>query len=288
MSWLTILSVLLVVLLVSFVILYKILMSPHLKYHSVWYKIKSSLIFWLGDIRRIHGFPWVTWSKTEHQLSHKQIRQGANVCRPGDVCLHRDSGYLSNFGIPGAFKHAWIIIDNEDCVEAVSEGVIRRDCMAPLITDYAVILRPIGTNKAEVDRAVQRAKAIVGCDYDANFHFNLEQADANIVVQERSFVRNLDAGGFHAAFACTEVAGFSWFHCRDKLRIFRSKYAGREAIIADDFLRMNFGIVWLSPSVTVEWAEKAGMSEEGRKKIQDFLGGNRDFNEHGNPIPRRR
>ena len=108
-----------------------------------------------------------------------------------------------------------------------------------------------------------------------------------MAAQERSFARNLDAGKFHPAFSCTEVAGYSWFHCRDKLRIFRSKHAGRDAIIADDYLRMNFGIVWTSASVTAEWAEKNGMPEEAVRKIRDFHQGKRDFNSHGNPVPRR-
>lgn len=262
---------------------YRIMMSPELKYHSIWYKMKAGLVFWIGDVRRLNKFPWVTWATHGHKISYKESREGAVACRPGDIGLHRDEGFLSNLGIPGAFKHAWIVVDNNDCVEALSEGVVRRDCIAPLISDYAIILRPLNVVKADVDQAIRRAKSIVGSDYDANFNFNFEETDANM----GDFTRNLDAGKFHAAFSCTETVGFSWYHCRKKLEIFRSEHAGREAIIADDYLKMKFEIVWLSSSITNEWALKNGLHEEGRQKIKDFLAGKRSFNRFGNPIPKR-
>ena len=74
----------------------------------------------------------------------------------------------------------------------------------------------------------------------------------------------------HGAFSCTETAAFSWLKCREKLGIFRTKHAGREAIVADDFLRMRFEIVWASKSVTVKWAEQQGLHEEGRHKIAEY------------------
>lgn len=265
-------------------LVYSALMSPELRYHSCRYKLKAKLFFWLGDIRRLNSFPWVTWATHDHKIDFKDARHGSQVSRAGDVGLHRDEGYLSNLGIPGAFKHAWITVDNNDCVEAVSEGVVRRDELYPLISDYAILLRPIGINKEEINTAVSRANSLVGCEYDANFNFDFEKADEDMP----KFTKNLNSGDFHHAFSCTETAAFAWYHCKKKLGIFRSTYAGREAIAADDFLKMNYGIIWMSPSVTVEWAAKMGMHEEGRQKIKDFLEGKRDFNDHGNPIPRRK
>lgn len=266
---------------------YRMVMSPELQYHSVWYKLKAKIMFWAGDVRKVGSFPYVTWAAKRHGLSYKEMRDGASMCRAGDIGLHRDDGYLSNLAIPGGFKHAWVCVENGDIVEAVSEGVIRRDALAPLVTDYAVILRPIGVSKGDVNRCVRRAMSIIGSDYDANFNFDFEEAEEALGGEEGRFARNLGSGRFHPAFSCTEVAGYSWFHKRDELRVFRSTYAGREAIIADDYLRMNFGIVWLSRSATAEWAESCGMPEEAVRKISDFWDGKRDFNKHGNPVPRR-
>ncbi len=254
-------------------LIYRALMSPELKYHSTFYKIKASLFFWVGDIRRLDSFPWVTWASHDHKIDFKDARFASKISRPGDIGIHRDAGFLSNCAIPGAFKHAWVTIDDNRCVEAVSEGVLCRDELYPLLSDYAVILRPIGVKRAETAEAVSRAKSLVGCEYDANFNFDLDETDADLP----AFIANLKAGEFHHAFSCTETAAFSWYHCKSKLGIFRCIYAGREAIAADDFLKMNFGIVWMSPSVTLEWATKMGLHEEGRQKIKDYLEGKRDF-----------
>jgi hypothetical protein len=175
---------------------------------------------------------------------------------------------LSNFGIPGAFKHAWIWTGDNRIVEACQEGVMHRDEFHPIVCDYSILLRPKGMSEDDVKIAVQRAKSIVGCEYDANFNFDLLEADKVIGQQ---YTRNISAGEYHPAFSCTETVAFSWLHKRKELGVFRTTYAGREAIIADDYLRMNCEIVWVSPSVTMEWATMEGLHEEGRFKLQEYL-----------------
>lgn len=280
------LGVALLALLAAF-LLYKLITSQALAYGSLLYRLKAWLILTFGQFRRIKCMPWFkSYGYDQHNITLKDIRCGSAVARPGDVGLHMDDGFASNLVIPGAFKHAWVFVDGNDCVEAVAEGVLRRDDMVPLQSDYAVILRPIGTTKTDVDKAVARAKMLVGYEYDANFKFDIEEAESSMGLPKDRAMLNLK--GFHPAFSCTETVGVSWWHCKDKLAIFRSVHAGREAIIADDFLRMGFGIVWMSPGVTELWAKEGGMHEDARKKIKDFVEGKRDFNDHGNPIPRRR
>jgi hypothetical protein len=252
-------------------ILAKILLSPEMKYHSTAYKLKAKIFFWLGDICRLGSFPWVTWVPKSHKMSFRDVREASFICRPGDIGLHKDDGFLSNLGIPGAFKHAWICVENHMCVEAISEGVIKRDDMAPLVSDYVVILRPRGVGKDSTTEAVARANALVGHPYDVNFKFDFKETeDALFGCRAKRDIQkavNISSGNYHVAFSCTETVGFCWYHEKKQLNIFRSMYAGREAIIADDFLRMSFNIVYASPSVTSEWALKQGISEEGRFKI---------------------
>lgn len=263
--------------------LYRIVVSPELKYHSFLYKAKAWLVFNVGHIRRLDHLPYFTvYGYDDHKVSHRDAREASHVARPGDIGLHRDEGFVSNLAIPGGFKHAWLFVHGHDCVEAVSDGVIRRDCLAPLLSDYAIILRPIGTNKIEVDTTLARAESLVGCEYDANFNFPLDQFDE----EYKNYLSHLSSG-FHKAFSCTELVAFSWYHAKSKVGIFRSEHAGRAAVIADDFLRMNFGIIWMSPSVTLEWADSVGMHPESRQRIKDYLDGKRDFNAYGNPVPRR-
>jgi hypothetical protein len=264
--------------------LWHIVTSPALRYHSFWYRAKAWLVFNFGHVRRIGHAPWFKlYGYDERLMTMRDVRNASAAARPGDVGLHLDGGFASNLAIPGAFKHAWIFVDGHDCVEAVAEGVVRRDDMTPLATDYAVVLRAAGVGQDAVDLAVSRAKAIVGCEYDANFRFDFEEEEAELsgsaLSRQRAaryeasrYVENM-RGGFHRAFSCTEAVAFSWYRSKDKLRIFRTIYAGREAVIADDFLKMEFDIVWASPNVTVEWAKQAGLHEEGRQKIADFLAG---------------
>lgn len=251
------------ILLVFIIWFYRMLMNPALQYHTVRYKTKAALFFWLGDIRWV-GWPgMVSWSNHQHQMTPADVRQADIVCQAGDIGVHRDDGFLSNVGIPGCFKHAWFVSEDNQCVEAMSEGVICRDRMGPLMSDYAIILRPQGVSLDDINMAIKRANSIVGCEYDANFRFDFATDD-------KEWTSNLSSGNFHGAFSCTETVGFTWYHKRDALDIFRTMHAGREAIVADDFLRMNFDVVYASPNVTVEWAELAGMHEEGRVKIANY------------------
>jgi hypothetical protein len=272
--------------------LVKIILSPELKYHSFWYKVKAKIIFWAGDVRLLNSFPWITWASINHNITLRQARDASSICRPGDIGLHRDSGFLSNLCIPGCFKHAWICVEDHYCVEAMSEGVIKRDEMVPLVSDYAMILRPRDVSEAEIQEAVMRANMLVGSDYDANFNFDFETENANLFPQNtrslfgwatanivhratRDFqgpaATNLTTGKPHMAFSCTEVAGFSWYHKAQELNIVRNIYAGRPAIIADDFLKMNFDIVYANPDLTLEWAKANGMHKEGLRKIAEYL-----------------
>lgn len=248
---------------------YVILTSPELQYHSFWYRLKAKIVFWLGDIRRLHSFPWVTWDVHSHKVNLTDARRGASLCEPGDIGLHRDEGYLSNLGIPGAFKHAWICVGNGEIVEAISEGVVQRDELYPLVTDYAVILRPRGLTAEQVGEAVERAKGIVGSQYDANFRFDFEESGRDVGADR--FCRNLKCGSFHGAFSCTEVVGYAYFPFRAHVRLFRSMHAGREAIIADDYLKMNFDVVWVSESVSEDWMKEHGLHEHGRFKVTEFI-----------------
>jgi len=265
--------VLISVLVVFMVLFAKIMLSPELKYHSFWYKLKSKLFFFIGDFRTISSLPFVSTEIKEHFKIHfSDIREGDLLSKPGDVGLHRIKGAWSNAGIPGAFKHAWIVVDGNKCVEACSDGVVLRDALYPLATDYAVILRPKDVSEKDIEMAIKRSKAIVGCHYDANFKFDLEEANDMIEVRDLGRYRsNISAGAFHPAFSCTETVGFSWFHKRSALRLFRTSYAGRDAIVADDFLKMNFDVVWASPNLTEKWLVARGLHEEGRRKILEWL-----------------
>lgn len=259
--------------------------------HGCW----RSLVFWGGDIRRLHSFPWITWDVHQHRIEYEEVLAALPLIRAGDVGLHRDEGYLSNFAIPGFMKHAWIHVDspkfgtgiNQEpvpdvtdmkIVEAVSEGVLRRSALFPIRSDFAIILRPKDVTADEVTEAVNKATGIIGCEYDVKFEFDIEEELKRFNESEQSHqslrmsLVDFKKGLTHwdGGFCCTEVAAYSWWHKREQLRLFRKERRGKMVIAADDFINGGFEIVWASDSCTPEAAVKMGLGEEGVEMLKAY------------------
>lgn len=236
-------------------------------------------VFFVGKIRRLNRFPWVTWAVDQHEVDFQEIMEMVNIIQYGDVGLHRDAGYLSNFAISGFMIHAWIHTEDNftgKIVEAVSAGVKHRSYLFPMHSDYTIIIRPRDVNEEERKGACKKAKQIVGSKYDPNFKFDIEEEikywkgkdeqDARQhLIEGEKFVKE-----FEPAFTCTEVAAYSWWHRREQLRLFRTRHRGKSVILADAFLNHGWEIVWMSNSVTPEIACELGLPEEGLLMIQKY------------------
>ncbi len=257
------------------------------------------IVFWAGDIRRISHFPWLTWDVHEHLVEYDEALRALPEIRPGDVGLHRDRGYFSNMAIPGFMKHAWIHIngparfttsdgiDHADTtsmqiVEAVSEGVVRRSALFPIRSDYTIILRPRDASEKEITHAIRKAERVVGCEYDADFKFDIEEElehfgapgedrdEAAEDLREMDVISTNMSAEWDGGFSCTETVSFAWWHHRRALRLFRKPARGKMVILADDMINNGFEIVWMSDSVTPEVARKLGLGEEGVAMIGEF------------------
>jgi len=240
-----------------------------------------NLVFFVGDIRRLHAFPWVTWSVHEHKVDYDEVLEVLPLIQYGDVGIHRDAGYLSNIAIPGFMKHGWIHVKDgleiPAIVEAISEGVIQRNAMYPIFSDFTIILSPKNVSDLERKGACKKAKFMLGQKYDVNFEFdiennikyykgeNVEKAEEHLRLGEE----NLKS--FDGAFSCTELVSYSWWHKRDDLRLFRKKSRGKSVILADDFLNDGWEIKWMSQSVSIESAKKMGLHEEGLLMIEEYI-----------------
>jgi len=244
-------------------------------------ELYRKLIFFFGDIRRLNTFPYITWSVHEHKVDYDEALEALPLITYGDVGIHRDSGYLSNLAIPGFMKHAWIHVQdgtsNPQITEAISEGVILRNAIYPIFSDFSIILSPKNVTDNERKGACKKAKHVIGEKYDVNFKFDIEEelqyytgkdkvkAKRDLIESQR-YIRAYDG-----AFSCTELVSYAWWHKREELRLYRKKRRGKSVIIADDFLNNRWEIKWLSKSVTVAVAKKYGLHEEGLKMIEDFL-----------------
>jgi hypothetical protein len=249
------------------------------------------VIFFMGDIKRLNAFPWITWSKHEYLVSYEELMPALSLIKYGDIGLHRDRGYLSNVAIPGFMKHSWIHIqDGIECpqiMEALSEGVVKRSPVYPMHSDYTIILTPretVDVTDEQRKGACLKAKKIEGKPYDHNFKFDIEEELRYYRGQEPDKAKeHLNTAqdqvqSFDYAFSCTEVVGYAWWHCREELGIFRKNRMGKSVILADTFLNRGWRIKWASQSVTVDAAESMGLyDEESLLLIDEYC--------RSNPIP---
>lgn len=252
--------------------------QPHLM--GIFQDIYRKLVFFVGDIKKLNSFPWVTWATHEHLIDYDEVLEVLPLIQYGDVGLHRDIGYLSNVAIPGFMKHAWLHtedgIEKPQIVEAISEGVVKRNAIYPIFSDYTIILSPKEVTDKERGGACIKANQIVGVKYDVNFKFDIEaelkyytgrdtEGATRDLKQAETYIKHYDA-----AFSCTEVVSYSWWHKREQLRLFRKKARGKEVILADDFINGGWEIKWMSRSVTPDAARKLKLHEEGIGMIEEY------------------
>lgn len=231
------------------------------------YKFWESTVFWVGDIKSISTFPWVTWAHNEYLMSFDETAESMPHILAGDIGLHRYKGYVANIAIPGYMKHAWIHVTDGDIVnpqvvEAVSEGVKRRNSTYAIWSDYTIILRPNVPSSIKSD-AIDRSEEIVGENYDVSFKFDIEK--------ERDYYDGKKMGKYDPAFSCTEVIGYAYWDAKEALNIKRVRARGKDILVPDNFITEGWDIVWVSKSVTLRNAKKLGLHEEGLAKLEEFL-----------------
>jgi len=249
-------------------------------FKSIW----KEVVFLTGDLRRTKRFPFFTISHHKHLVDYDEILEVLPKIKYGDIGLHRDLGYMSNIFIPGFMKHAWIHtvdgVENARIVEAVSEGVIKRNPIYPLFSDFSIILSPKNVTDEERKGACLKANDIIGEEYDVAFEFDIEKElkfyhedDLDDAVDDLSEgVKQFKKYDF--GFSCTETVSYAWCHKRKQLRIHRQKRRGKKVIIADDFINNAWEIKWMSKSVTLDAAQSFGLPEEGLMMIKEYLAKN--------------
>ena len=242
-------------------------------------RIWRDVVLFTGDVHTLNAFPWFSWSSKEHRVKFDELLEALPLIRFGDIGLHRDIGYLSNLAIPGFMKHAWLFTEDgrkPQIVEAISEGVVKRNALYPMFSDYTIVLSPKRVTGEDRKGACLKANRIVGVRYDHNFDFDIEDelhyyngSDKDSAVCDlQDASRNL--AKFDYGFSCTEVVSFAWWHCREQLRIYRDRHLGNSVVLADGFLHDSWEIRWASESVTLDVAAKLGLHEEGIEMIRRF------------------
>lgn len=185
---------------------------------KILYKVQKTVFRFIGDIKW-SGWKrpfWFTINAIGYKLRGEHYRKIIKKLQPGDVLLRRFEGYIDKWFLPGFWNHAGIFCGGkkEQVIHALSEGVIKEDILNFMRTDHIIILRP---PQHMVKRAIQKAKSIVGVEYDFDFDFDNEKR-----------------------FSCTEVIDF----CYPGLITSRKRF-GKQTIVADDIFNTDeFKVVW--------------------------------------------
>lgn len=191
------------------------------------YKIQKALFRFIGDIRW-HGFLhplWFTINGKTFQLKGKHYRIVEQLIRPGDVLIRRFEGYVDKVLIPGWWNHAGIYVgkigdQDHKVIHAISDGVMVDDLIDFMRTDHMIVLRAPEECR---EKAIKRAKAAIGKDYDFAFRFN-------------DTLR----------FSCTELIS----HCYIGLIGVKWRF-GRPTVVADDIVKApSLKVVWDSRKLT--------------------------------------
>ena len=138
-----------------------------------WYKFKSMIINWFGDIK-IYPYPmFIMFGSTSYKIKGEDTREIVDAIQPGDILLRRYNHYISGLMIPGYFTHAAIYIGDNKVVHALGDGVIEEDILTFCRCDDIGIIRC--RNQEMIDYAIDFAKKQIGKEYD--FDFNTENPD---------------------------------------------------------------------------------------------------------------
>lgn len=193
------------------------------------FKLKKWVFRFIGDIKwagLLHPF-WFTVNATTFRLKGKHYREVEQIIRPGDILVRRFEGYVDKWLIPGFWNHSGIYVGeigdkDHKVIHAISDGVVVDDLIDFMRTDHMVVLRAPARLR---ERAIERAKAAIGSDYDFAFEF-----------------------GNSLRFSCTELVDHC---CADKRwKIKGKKRFGRFTIIADDIVyTSHFKVVWTSTAL---------------------------------------
>jgi hypothetical protein len=231
--------------------------------------LRKKLIFLAGDIRRERCFGGFAWGKYKHLLDYEESMFSILYANEGFIGLHRNRGDLSNVGVPGFMKHAWIYTGGNYIVEAVSEGVLKRNHLwASHNTDYLLILEPLVPVEVRQEAARKALYlAELNLPYDDHFRFDFDIGDS--LFADKKFAQE-NMKKFDLGFSCSEVASVCYVGHRRELGIFKTKLGKREVVLPDAFISTHCKVIFASKYATPEVAKSFGLEEEGCTMIEEY------------------
>lgn len=122
------------------------------------YKLWTRFLTWFGNIMIATRPPKV---KAVH------IRKLLSLAQPGDIMCRKYTYYLDSYFIRGKYTHSGIIIDNDNMIHAVAEGVGKIDIIDFMKdADGFILLRPAVNDFRKMKDFLERK---IGIPYDFIF-----------------------------------------------------------------------------------------------------------------------
>ena len=181
----------------------------------MWYKIKSAIIKWFGNIQ-IYKYPFfILFGHTTYKIKGTHQREILDTINQGDVLLRRYNNYLSGLMIPGYFTHAAIYVGDNQVIHLLGNGICKEDILTFLRCDDVVVLKYEDQSIIEevIKRAYNQLEKKIEYDYD----FDTDSPDR---------------------FYCTEFVDFCFNYPIRNTII-------HDHILPDDFFaQMKFDIIW--------------------------------------------
>lgn len=141
------------------------------------------------------------------------------LIRSGDIVLTKTHGRLTNWMIPGGYKHAAMIVSCDDVLhvcEAAYPHVKESDLLSFMLrSDEVCVIRPRGVSKHEQAAAAEQMRKLVGKPYDLLFEPGED------------------------AFYCSEAIAFCYHVASPQLSFERRSILGVDTVIPDDFRRSS-------------------------------------------------
>jgi uncharacterized protein YycO len=116
-------------------------------------------------------FGYVSWRfGRPYGVTAEDLKLVVEHAKPGMIILTRTNHQLSNFFIPGYYKHAAMKIFKSKIIEATGDGVARASISKLLNTkDSFVLLKPKFTDELHMMEAARASKLYEGRPYDYAF-----------------------------------------------------------------------------------------------------------------------
>lgn len=144
----------------------------------MWRAIKKFFIDLIGNIRVYKG-GIIFFGNSSYKLKGSQLREILELVKPGDILLNRHDHFVSGWFIKGDFKHAGLMVNNNEVIHVIGEGIQKEDVLTFTRADAFAIIRCKSDKLTElaIKIAYEQLAKLVKYDYDFDITSNYSEVE---------------------------------------------------------------------------------------------------------------